>query len=52
MNFDTCPLCGAVKGHTQGCPYGGSVTLAWPEQEPARPYCVRCGGHHVGAPCG
>lgn len=39
--FDTCPLCGGFKGHTQGCPYGRAVTLA--QAEPERPYCAKCG---------
>lgn len=49
--FDTCPLCGVFKGHQQGCPYGGSVTQAWPDTEPERGYCASCATHHVGAPC-
>jgi hypothetical protein len=52
MMFDNCPLCGRPKGHAPGCPYGFAVTHAWPKSEPTRPYCARCAGHHVGAPCG
>lgn len=38
-----------VRPDTPRRPAGG---YAWPDTEPIRQYCGKCGWYHVGPPCG